>query len=399
MMLELRNIEKTYLQGKLEVPVLKGISLSVEEGEYLAIMGPSGSGKTTLMNIIGCLDSPSSGEYILEGQDIAQIGEKAMSQVRLRSIGFVFQSFYLLSRQSALDNVALPLLYAGVRRRERLEIARRALERVGLGDRTGFKPTQLSGGQCQRVAIARSIVNNPKILLADEPTGALDTQSGEQIMEIFQRLNQEGVTIVMITHEPEIAAHAKRTLHIRDGLLVDRAGRPTQSQAAGPKPPKPAPQEPKAPAAPQSTGEAAAPQSTGEPAAPQPAGEAAAPQSTGEAAAPQPAGESLAPKEVWKKLWGRIKPQEPKAPAAPQPAGEAAAPQSTGEPAAPQPAGEAAAPSITPEPKNSQSPQGFGNSESPAFQPISGKTIIAALERQQREQNSAVKGEETSDEQ
>ncbi len=457
MMLELRNIEKTYLQGKLEVPVLKGISLSVEEGEYLAIMGPSGSGKTTLMNIIGCLDSPSSGEYILEGQDIAQIGEKAMSQVRLRSIGFVFQSFYLLSRQSALDNVALPLLYAGVRRRERLEIARRALERVGLGDRTGFKPTQLSGGQCQRVAIARSIVNNPKILLADEPTGALDTQSGEQIMEIFQRLNQEGVTIVMITHEPEIAAHAKRTLHIRDGLLVDRAGRPTQSQAAGPKPPKPAPQEPKAPAAPQPAGEAAAPQSTGEPAAPQPAGESlapkevwkklwgrikpqepkapaapqpageaaasqstgepAAPQPAGEAAAPQPAGESLAPKEVWKKLWGRIKPQEPKAPAAPQPAGEAAAPQSTGEPAAPQPAGEAAAPqstgepaapqpageaaapSITPEPKNSQSPQGFGNSESPAFQPISGKTIIAALERQQREQNSAVKGEETSDEQ
>jgi len=408
MMLELRNIEKTYLQGKLEVPVLKGISLSVEEGEYLAIMGPSGSGKTTLMNIIGCLDSPSSGAYILEGQDIAQIGEKAMSQVRLRSIGFVFQSFYLLSRQSALDNVALPLLYAGVRRRERLEIARRALERVGLGDRTGFKPTQLSGGQCQRVAIARSIVNNPKILLADEPTGALDTQSGEQIMEIFQRLNQEGVTIVMITHEPEIAAHAQRTLHIRDGLLVDRAGRPTQSQATGPKPPKPAPQEPKAPAAPQPAGEAAAPQSTGEAAAPQPAGEAAA---------PQPAGESLAPKEVWKKLWGRIKPQEPKAPAAPQPAGEAAAPQSTGEPAAPQPAGEAAAPqstgepaapqpageaaapSITPEPKNSQSPQGFGNSESPAFQPISGKTIIAALERQQREQNSAVKGEETSDEQ
>ena len=417
MMLELRNIEKTYLQGKLEVPVLKGISLSVEEGEYLAIMGPSGSGKTTLMNIIGCLDSPSSGAYILEGQDIAQIGEKAMSQVRLRSIGFVFQSFYLLSRQSALDNVALPLLYAGVRRRERLEIARRALERVGLGDRTGFKPTQLSGGQCQRVAIARSIVNNPKILLADEPTGALDTQSGEQIMEIFQRLNQEGVTIVMITHEPEIAAHAQRTLHIRDGLLVDRAGRPTQSQAPGPKPPKPAPQEPKAPAAPQPAGEAAPPQSTGEAAAPQPAGEAAAPQSTGEAAAPQPAGEaaapprtgepaapqpageSLAPKEVWKKLWGRIKPQEPKAPAAPQPAGEAAAPQSTGEPAAPQPAGEAAAPSITPEPKNSQSPEDFGNSTDPAFQPISGKTIIAALERQQREQNSAVKGEETSDEQ
>ena len=228
MMLELRDIYKTYLQGKMEVPVLRGVSLSVEEGEYLAIMGPSGSGKTTLMNIIGCLDSPTSGEYILDHEDIGKISEKRMSEVRLHSIGFVFQSFYLLSRQSALENVALPLLYAGVRRRERQEIARRALERVGLGDRTEFKPTQLSGGQCQRVAIARSIVNNPKILLADEPTGALDTRSGEQIMEIFQRLNDEGVTIVMITHEPEIAAHAKRTLHIRDGLLGDGQSAPAK---------------------------------------------------------------------------------------------------------------------------------------------------------------------------
>ncbi|MEH2935073.1 ABC transporter ATP-binding protein [Acutalibacter sp. JLR.KK004] len=226
MMLELRNICKTYLQGRMEVPVLKDISLSVEEGEYLAIMGPSGSGKTTLMNIIGCLDAPTSGAYLLEGEDIAGLGDSKMSDVRLHSIGFVFQSFYLLSRQSAQDNVALPLLYAGVRRRERQEMARQALERVGLGDRTGFKPTQLSGGQCQRVAIARAIVNSPKILLADEPTGALDTKSGEQIMEIFQRLNEEGVTIVMITHEPEIAAHAKRTLHIRDGRLVDAQGKP-----------------------------------------------------------------------------------------------------------------------------------------------------------------------------
>lgn len=225
MMLELRDIYKTYLQGKMEVPVLGGISLSVEEGEYLAIMGPSGSGKTTLMNIIGCLDSATSGEYILEGEDIAGVSEKRMSEVRLKSIGFVFQSFYLLSRQSALENVALPLLYAGVRKKERREIARRALERVGLGDRTDFKPTQLSGGQCQRVAIARAIVNNPKILLADEPTGALDTRSGEQIMEIFKSLNDEGVTVVMITHEPEIAAHAKRTLHIRDGLLLGPDGR------------------------------------------------------------------------------------------------------------------------------------------------------------------------------
>lgn len=247
MMLELRNIYKTYLQGKLEVPVLGGISLSVEEGEYVAIMGPSGSGKTTLMNIIGCLDNPTSGEYYLGDENIAQLSEKRMSDVRLHSIGFVFQSFYLLSRQSALDNVALPLLYAGVRRRERQEIARRALERVGLGDRTDFKPTQLSGGQCQRVAIARAIVNNPKIILADEPTGALDTKSGAQIMEIFQSLNDEGVTIVMITHEPEIAAHAKRVLHIRDGLLLGGAGQPLPQEQAQKQPPPPPPPQPPQP--------------------------------------------------------------------------------------------------------------------------------------------------------
>ena len=234
MMLELKNIYKNYTQGKLDVPVLKDISLSVDEGEYVAIMGPSGSGKTTLMNIIGCLDSPTSGEYILEGKDISQSSDNKLSDVRLHSIGFVFQSFYLLSRQSALENVALPLLYAGVRRKERLEIARKALERVGLGDRVNFKPTQLSGGQCQRVAIARAIVNNPKVLLADEPTGALDTKSGEQIMEIFQKLNEEGVTIVMITHEPEIAAHAKRVLHIRDGMLLEAQASGTTPAGAAP---------------------------------------------------------------------------------------------------------------------------------------------------------------------
>lgn len=234
MMLELKNIYKNYTQGKMDVPVLKDISLSVDEGEYVAIMGPSGSGKTTLMNIIGCLDNPTSGEYILEGKDIAQSSDNKLSDVRLHSIGFVFQSFYLLSRQSALENVALPLLYAGVRRKERLEIARKALERVGLGDRVNFKPTQLSGGQCQRVAIARAIVNNPKVLLADEPTGALDTKSGEQIMEIFQKLNEEGVTIVMITHEPEIAAHAKRVLHIRDGMLLEAQASGTTPAGAAP---------------------------------------------------------------------------------------------------------------------------------------------------------------------
>ena len=218
-MLQLHDICKSYTQGKMDVPVLKNISLAVEQGEYVAIMGPSGSGKTTLMNIIGCLDTPTSGEYLLAGENLAGLNDKKLSQVRLKSIGFVFQSFYLLPRQSAIENVALPLLYAGVGRRERLRIAREALERVGLGDRAGFKPTQLSGGQCQRVAIARSIVNSPKILLADEPTGALDTASGEQIMEIFQRLNEEGVTIVMITHEADIARHAKRTLYLRDGEL------------------------------------------------------------------------------------------------------------------------------------------------------------------------------------
>lgn len=226
--LELGHIYKNYTQGKLDVPVLKDVSLSVEEGDYCAIMGPSGSGKTTLMNIIGCLDLPTSGTYTLNGQDVLTNNDTKLSDLRLHSIGFVFQSFYLLSRQSALENVALPLLYAGVNKKERLRIARQALERVGLGDRTNFKPTQLSGGQCQRVAIARAVVNNPKILLADEPTGALDTQSGEQIMEIFKQLNVDGVTIVMITHEQEIASHARKIYHIRDGRFVAPPGSPQE---------------------------------------------------------------------------------------------------------------------------------------------------------------------------
>lgn len=217
MILELQNINKTYLQGKLEVPVLKNISLSVEEGEYLAIMGPSGSGKTTLMNIIGCLDLPTDGTYTLGSESILGSSESKLSEIRLSTIGFVFQSFNLLPRQSATDNVALPLLYAGVSKRARRERAIQALERVGLGDRVDFKPNQLSGGQCQRVAIARAIVNNPKILLADEPTGALDSQSGAQIMELFQTLNDEGVTVIMITHDHDVANHAKRVLRILDG--------------------------------------------------------------------------------------------------------------------------------------------------------------------------------------
>jgi len=203
------------------VPVLKDVSLTVEEGEYVAIMGPSGSGKTTLMNIIGCLDRPTSGTYELAGENVLKLKDRELSDLRLKSIGFVFQSFQLMPRESAVENVALPLSYAGVRKKERRSRATKALERVGLGDRVNFRPTQLSGGQKQRVAIARAMVNHPKILLADEPTGALDSKSGEQIMELFDSLNEEGVTIVMITHDPKIAAKAKRIVRIIDGEIYE----------------------------------------------------------------------------------------------------------------------------------------------------------------------------------
>lgn len=222
MILNLQNIYKDYSQDKLVVPVLKDVSLQVDEGEYVAIMGPSGSGKTTLMNIIGCLDRPTSGTYELANQNVLNLKDRELSQVRLSEIGFVFQSFQLMPRESALDNVSLPLSYAGVKKKERRERAMQALERVGLGDRADFRPTQLSGGQKQRVAIARAIVNNPKILLADEPTGALDSKSGKAIMELFQKLNEEGVTIVMITHDVNIAKHAKRIMNIIDGEISVR---------------------------------------------------------------------------------------------------------------------------------------------------------------------------------
>ena len=222
--MNLQNIFKDNQQDKLVVPVLKDISLSVEEGEYVAIMGPSGSGKTTLMNIIGCLDKPTSGTYELAGQNVSKLKDKELSDLRLKSIGFVFQSFHLMARSTAADNVALPLSYAGVRKKERKKRAIEALERVGLGDRIGFKPTQLSGGQKQRVAIARAMVNNPKLLLADEPTGALDSKSGEQIMELFRKLNEEGVTVVMITHDPKIASNAKRIVRIIDGEIYEGEG-------------------------------------------------------------------------------------------------------------------------------------------------------------------------------
>ena len=224
MILNLQNIYKDYQQEKLVVPVLKDVSLTVEEGEYVAIMGPSGSGKTTLMNIIGCLDRPTSGTYELAGENVLKLKDRELSDLRLKSIGFVFQSFQLMPRESAVENVALPLSYAGVRKKERRIRATKALERVGLGDRVNFRPTQLSGGQKQRVAIARAMVNHPKILLADEPTGALDSKSGEQIMELFDSLNEEGVTIVMITHDPRIAAKAKRIVRIIDGEIYEVEG-------------------------------------------------------------------------------------------------------------------------------------------------------------------------------
>lgn len=217
MILNLNHIYKDYQQEKLVVPVLKDVSFSVEKGDYVAIMGPSGSGKTTLMNIIGCLDLPTSGSYELSGNDVLQCKDRELADIRLKHIGFVFQGFHLMPRETALENVALPLIYAGIKRTERMERARVALERVGLGDRIDFRPTQLSGGQKQRVAIARAMVNDPEILLADEPTGALDSRSGSQIMELFSKLNQEGVTIVMITHDGKIAANAKRIIRIIDG--------------------------------------------------------------------------------------------------------------------------------------------------------------------------------------
>lgn len=218
-MLKLEHIEKAYQQGKNTIPVLHDITFHVAHGEFVAIMGPSGSGKSTLMNLIGLLDTPTSGSYFFDGTEVSRCSENMLSQIRNEKIGFVFQNFNLLPRQSALENAALPLLYAGVKPKIRRERAREALEKVGLSDRISFLPTQLSGGQKQRVAIARAMINHPKLLLADEPTGALDTASGEQVMELFHELHKTGVTIVMITHELEIAQHAERILTIRDGRL------------------------------------------------------------------------------------------------------------------------------------------------------------------------------------
>ena len=219
MILQMRDICKDYPMGKTVTHVLKNVDLDVSEGDYLAIMGPSGSGKTTLMNLIGCLDVPTSGSYLLGEREITKCSGKELAEVRNKEIGFVFQSFHLLPKLTALDNVALPLLYGGVKKAERQERARAALETVGLDDRLDHRPDQLSGGQCQRVAIARAIVGKPRLLLADEPTGALDSASGAQVMELFQQLHDSGSTIIMITHDQGIAHHADTIMTIKDGVL------------------------------------------------------------------------------------------------------------------------------------------------------------------------------------
>ncbi len=234
MILRLEHIYKTYTQGRLDVPVLKDICFEMEEGEYVAVMGPSGSGKSTLMNIIGCLDLATSGKVILDGRDISECGDNEMADIRLKKVGFIFQTFQLMPYESALENVALPLTYAGIARQKRRERAAEMLTRVGLEDRLDFMPSQLSGGQKQRVAIARAMINHPRILLADEPTGALDSASGQQVMDLFQSLNEEGMSILMITHDRHVASGAKRLVEIRDGILNPQSGFPERQTPQSP---------------------------------------------------------------------------------------------------------------------------------------------------------------------
>ncbi len=218
-LIETRDLWKTYQMGSEEIHALRGVSIEIEKGEYVAIMGPSGSGKSTLMNLIGCLDTPSKGSYLLNGQQASEMNDDELARIRNEEIGFVFQTFNLLPRATALHNVELPLVYGGVSGKDRVERARQALEKVELADRQTHRPNQLSGGQRQRVAIARALVNNPSILLADEPTGNLDSKTGVEIMGVFARLHAAGNTVILVTHEPEIAAYAHRAIHIRDGQV------------------------------------------------------------------------------------------------------------------------------------------------------------------------------------
>ena len=218
--IELTDVKKTYLMGDTVVNALAGVNLEIGAGEFTAIMGPSGSGKSTMMNILGCLDRPTEGSYMLDGQEVATLGDDELAITRNKKIGFVFQSFNLLPRMDALENVALPLVYAGVAKEERTERAAKALAMVGLGERMHHLPNEMSGGQRQRVAIARALVNDPTIIMADEPTGNLDTKSGDEVMEIFRGLNALGRTVILVTHEPDIAENARRVVHVRDGLIV-----------------------------------------------------------------------------------------------------------------------------------------------------------------------------------
>jgi putative ABC transport system ATP-binding protein len=218
-LIETRDLWKTYVMGSEEIHALRGVSIEIERGEYVAIMGPSGSGKSTLMNLIGCLDTPSKGSYLLNGKQVSEMNDNELARIRNEEIGFVFQTFNLLPRATALQNVELPLVYAGVSAKDRQTRAKAALEKVELSSRMTHRPNELSGGQRQRVAIARALVNNPSILLADEPTGNLDTKTGIEIMALFERLYESGNTIVLVTHEADVAAHAKRVIHVRDGMV------------------------------------------------------------------------------------------------------------------------------------------------------------------------------------